>query len=78
MMVASVHSNGTIPSTNDKLNIVASSMLICLTISNSNLGGIQSTPGDLLSFISLIVLATIFGMGLQLLVLNSCTLSLRT
>ena len=34
-------------------------MLICSTISNSNLGGIPSTPGDLLSFISLIFIATI-------------------
>ena len=39
-MLASFHSNGTIPSSNDKLNTVASGMLICCTISNNNLGGI--------------------------------------
>ena len=60
-MIASFHSNGTIPFSNDKLNTVASGMLICSTISNHNLGGIPSTPGDLLSFISLIFIATIFG-----------------
>ena len=60
-MFASFYSNGTIPSSNDKLNIVASGMLICSTISSSNLGGIPSTPGDLLSYISLIFIATIFG-----------------
>ena len=49
IMFASFHSNGTIPSSNDKLNTVASGMLICSTISNSNLGGIPSTSGDLLS-----------------------------
>ena len=58
-MFASFHSNGTIPSSNDKLNTVASGMLICSTIFNSNLGGIPSTPGDLLSFVSLIFIATI-------------------
>ena len=58
-MFASFHYNGTIPSSNDTLNTVASGMLICSTISNSYLGGIPSTPGDLLSFISLIFIATI-------------------
>ena len=57
IMVATFHSNGTIPSYNDKLDTVASGMLICYTISNNNLGGIISTPGDLLSFISLIFIA---------------------
>ena len=47
IMFASFYSNGTIPSSNDKLNTVASGMLICSTISNSNLGGIPSTPGFL-------------------------------
>ena len=47
-MFASFHSNGTIPSSSDKLNTVASGMLICSTISNSNLGGIPFTPGDVL------------------------------
>ena len=51
-MFASFHSNGTIPYSNDKLNTVASGMLICSTISNSNLGGIPSTPGDLLSVLA--------------------------
>ena len=76
MMFASFHSNGTIPSSNDKVNTVASGMLICSTISNSNLGGISYTLGDLLSFVSLIFLALF--LGLQLVVLNILTLSLRT
>ena len=50
-MGASFHSDGAIPSSNDKLNTVASGMVIYSTISNNNLGGIPSTPGDLLSFI---------------------------
>ena len=50
MMFASFHSNGTTPSYNDKLNTVASGMTMCSIISNSKLGGIPSTPGDLLSF----------------------------
>ena len=61
IMFASFHSNRTIPSSNDKLTTVASDMLICSTISNTNLGEIPSTPGDLLSFMSLIFIATIFG-----------------
>ena len=36
IMFASFHSNGTIPSSNDKLNTVASGMLICSTISRTN------------------------------------------
>ena len=64
-MFASFHSNGTIPSSNDKLNTVASGMLICSTISNSNLGGIPSTPGDLLSYIYLIFIATIVGVTIS-------------
>ena len=64
-MFASFHSNGTIPSSHDKLNTVASGMLICSTISNSNLGGIPSTPGDLLSFISFIFIATIVGVTIS-------------
>ena len=47
-MFDSFHSSGNIPSSNDKLNTVASGMLICSTMFNSNLGGIPSTPGDLL------------------------------
>ena len=75
-MFASHHFNGTTPSSNDKLNTVASGMLICCTISNSTLGGIPSTQCDLLSFISHIFSATI--LGLQLVVLSSLNLSLRT
>ena len=41
---------------------------------HSNLGGIPSTPGDLLFFISLIFIATI--VGVTIVVLNSQTLSL--
>ena len=62
MMFASFHSNGTTPSYIDKLNNVASGILICSTIFNSNLDGrIPPIQGDLLSFISLIFLPTIFG-----------------
>ena len=46
-MFVSSHSNGTIPSSNDKLNTVASGMLICSINSKGNFGGIPSTPGDL-------------------------------
>ena len=48
MMFASFHSNGTTHTFNDKLNTVASGILICSTVSISNFGGIPSTPGDLL------------------------------
>ena len=61
MMFASFHSNGTTPSFNDKLNTLASGILICSTVSISNFGGIPSTPGYLLSFIAFIFLATISG-----------------
>ena len=58
MMFASFHSNGTNHYFNDKLNTLASGILICSTVSISNFGGIPSTPGDLLSFIAFIFLAT--------------------
>ena len=64
-MFASFHYEGTIPSS-DKLNNVASGVLICSTISLSIFGGIPSTPGDLLSFIILIFFAIISG------VTNNC------
>ena len=64
-MFASFHSNGTIASSNDKLNTVACGTLICSTISNSNLGGIPSTPGYLLTFISFIFMATILGVTIS-------------
>ena len=54
VMFASVHSEGTIPFSSDKLNTFASGILICSKISLSSFGGIPSTPGDLLSFIFLI------------------------
>ena len=49
-MFVSFHSKGTAPSFNDKLNTLASGILICSTVSISSFGGIPSTPGDLLSF----------------------------
>ena len=60
MMFASFHSNGTIPSSNDKLNTAASGKLICSTISSTNFERMPTTTGDLFFFISLISLATIF------------------
>ena len=66
VMFARFHSEGTIPSSSDKLNTFASSVLICSTISLSNFGGIPSTQGDLLSFIFLIFFAIISG------VTNNC------
>ena len=60
-MVASFHSERTIPSCSDKLKKFASGVLICSTISLSSFGGIPSTPGDLLSFIFLIFFAIISG-----------------
>ena len=60
-MFASFHSKGTIPSCSDMLNMCASGILICSTISFSILGDIPSTPGDLFSFILLILLATTSG-----------------
>ena len=65
-MFASFHSEGTIPSSSDKLNNFASGVLICSTISLSSFGGIPSTPGDLLSFNFLILFAIISG------VTNNC------
>ena len=53
-MFFSFHSEGTIPTSSDKLNNFASGVLIYSTISISGFGGIPSTPGDLLSFIFLI------------------------
>ena len=66
IMFASFHSKGTIPSCSDMLNTFASGVLICSTVSFSILGDIPSTPGDLFSFILLILLATSLLMGLQL------------
>ena len=43
------------------LNTYASGVLICSTVSLSILGDIPSTPGDLFSFILLILLATTSG-----------------
>ena len=57
-MFASFHSKGTIPSCSDMLNTCASGVQICCTVSFSILGAIPSTPGDLFSFILLILLAT--------------------
>ena len=65
MVFSCFHSNGTTPFSNDKLNTVASGMLIYFTISNSSLGGIPYTPGDLLSFISIIFIATILGVTIS-------------
>ena len=60
-MIASFHSKGTIPSCSDMLNTCASGELICSTVSFSILGDIPSTPGDVISFILLILLATTSG-----------------
>ena len=65
-MFASFYSEGTIPSSSEKLNNSASGVLICSTISLSSCGGNPSTPGDLLSFIFLIFFAIISG------VTNNC------
>ena len=40
MMFASFHSTGTTPSFNDKLNTLASGILICCTVFISSFGGI--------------------------------------
>ena len=48
-MYASFHLKGTTPSFNDKLNTLASGILICSTVSISSFGDVPSTPGDLLS-----------------------------
>ena len=50
VMFASFHSEGTVPSSSDKLNNFASGVLICSTIALSNFGGIPSTPGDFFIF----------------------------
>ena len=60
-MFASFDSKGTLPSCSDKLNTCASGVLICSTVSFSILGDIPSTPGDLFSYILLILLATTSG-----------------
>ena len=54
MMLASFHSKGTTPCFNDKLNTLASGILICSTVSICSFGGIPSAPGDLLSFIAFV------------------------
>ena len=69
MMFDPFHSKGTIPSFNDKLNTLVSGILICSTVSISSFGGIPSTPGDLLSFVAFIFLATFS--GVKLIALNS-------
>ena len=53
------------PMYSDMLNTCASGVLICSTIYFSIFGDIASTPGDLFSFILLILLATIWGYNLQ-------------
>ena len=60
-MFASFPSKGTLPSRSDMLNTCASGVLICSTVYFSILGDIPSTPGDLFSFILLILLATTSG-----------------
>ena len=60
-MFASFHSKGTIPSCSDMLNRCESGVLICSTDSFTILGDIPSTPGDIFSFILLILLATTYG-----------------
>ena len=62
MMFASFHSKGTTPSFNDKLDTLASGVLICYTVSINSFGRIPSTPGDVVSLIVFIFLATISGM----------------
>ena len=57
-MFDSFHSKGKIPSCSDMLNMCASGVLIYSTVAFSILGDIPSTPGDLFSFILLILLAT--------------------
>ena len=64
-MFACFHSKGTIPSYSDMLNTCASGLLICSTVSFSILGDNPSTPGDLFSFIFLILLATTYGVTIN-------------
>ena len=56
-MFASFHSKGTTTTFTDKLNTLASGILICSSVSISSFGGIPSTPGDLLSLVAFIFLA---------------------
>ena len=60
-MFASFLSKGAIPSRSHMLNTCASGVLICSTVSFSILCDITSTPGDLFSFVLLILLATTSG-----------------
>ena len=64
-MFASFHSKGTIPSCSDMLNTCASGLLICFTVSFSILGDNPSTPGDLFSYILLMLLATTSGVAIN-------------
>ena len=64
-MFASFHSKGTIPSCSGMLNTCASGLLICSKVSFSILGDNPSTPGDLFSFILLILLATTSGVTIN-------------
>ena len=64
MMFVSFHSKGTTPSFNDKLDTLASGVLICYTVSINSFGRIPSTPGDVVSFIVFIFLATISGISI--------------
>ena len=61
ILFASFHSKGRVPSCSDMLNTCANGVLICSAVSFSILGDIPSTPGDLFSFILLILLATTSG-----------------
>ena len=65
MMFASFHSKVRTPYFNDKLNTLASGILICSTVSISSFGGIPSTHGDLFSVIACIFLATISGVTIS-------------
>ena len=66
IMFASFRSKGTVPSCSDMLNTWAIGILICYTVSFSILCDIPSTPGDLFSFILLILLATTSGVTTNL------------
>ena len=65
MMFAFFHLKGTAISLNDKLNTLACDLLICYTVSCNIFGGIPYTPGDLLSFIAFIFLASIYGVKIN-------------
>ena len=69
-MFASFHLKGTNLYFNDKLNTLPIGILIFSTVSIGRFGGIPSTPGDLLPFITFIFLATISE------VINNCLNSL--